>query len=99
MCRSDCHWVRRDQLDFMGYSMRTDTHRFIQWMVWDGANLLPRWDTVVGIELYDHTKTNQFDNSYLDETENENMAADPANAGLVKQMQTKLKVEVTKWIV
>ena len=83
----------------MGYSLRTDTHRFIQWMVWDGAKLRPHWDRVVAIELYDHSMTNQFDNSYLDETENENMAADPANAELVKQMQHKLKLEVTKWIV
>lgn len=24
---SDCHWVRNTELDFMGYSIRTDTHR------------------------------------------------------------------------
>ena len=38
----------------MGYSMRTDTHRYVQWMVWDGAKLLPDWSKVVGRELYDH---------------------------------------------
>ena len=26
--------------------MRTDTHRYVQWMVWDGARLLPDWSKV-----------------------------------------------------
>ena len=43
---SDCHWVRPSDVDFMGYSMRTDTHRLVQWMRWDGASLSPRWDQV-----------------------------------------------------
>ena len=58
---SDCHWVRPDSLDYMGYSMRTDTHRLIQWMVWDGTGkrgktgkMGPLWDKIVGLELYDH---------------------------------------------
>ena len=52
---SDCHWVRRDAMDFMGYSLRTDTHRFIEWFKWDGQALMPLWDQVVGRELYDHS--------------------------------------------
>eukprot|EP01043_Picozoa_sp_COSAG02_P037266 COSAG02_NODE_2783_length_8036_cov_41.488976_6_plen_90_part_00 len=49
---SDCHWVRPTALDFMGYSMRTDTHRLVQWMRWDGDRLQPKWDQIVGLELY-----------------------------------------------
>ena len=79
--------------------MRTNEYRIVVWMVWDGAKLLPKWDQVVGRELYDHTQNSQLDNSYLDETENENMAAIPQHASLLKQMEAKLKVEVTKWIV
>jgi hypothetical protein len=56
---SDCHWVRRNELDFMGYSLRTNKYRYIQWMVWDGAALHPKWDEVVGVELYDHTDHDQ----------------------------------------
>ena len=96
---SDCHWVRHDELDFMGYSMRTDTHRYVQWMVWDGAELLPDWSKVVGRELYDHSLNSQLDNSYLDETENSNLATDPAHASLLAEMEAMLKEEVTKWIV
>ena len=96
---SDCHWVRPSALDYMGYSMRTHAYRYIQWMAWDGAALLPRWDQGVGRELYDHSRNNQFDNSYFDETENENMAAQPQHAALVAQLEAQLKEEVTKWIV
>jgi hypothetical protein len=60
---SDCHWVRPDMLDYMGYSMRTDTHRLVQWMVWDGKRLQPKWGSVIGLELYDHSANNQLDNS------------------------------------
>jgi hypothetical protein len=62
---SDCHWVRPSALDYMGYSMRTDTHRIIIWYAWDGDKLLPDWGKVVGRELYDHSKNSQLDNSYL----------------------------------
>ena len=61
---SDCHWVRPSALDYMGYSMRTDTHRIIIWYAWDGEKLLPDWGKVVGRELYDHSKNSQLDNSY-----------------------------------
>ena len=95
---SDCHWVRPDALDFMGYSMRTDTHRLVQWMVWDGAELQPKWDHIVGLELYDHSSNSQLDNSYLDDTENENLAAVPAHAALLEQLQAQLRREAEKWL-
>ena len=41
----------------------------------------------------------QLDNSYLDETENSNLATDPAHASLLAEMEAMLKEEVTKWIV
>ena len=54
---------------------------------------------VVGVELYDHSQTSQLDNSYLDETENQNLAPLPQHAGLLQQLQAQLKTEVTRWIV
>lgn len=96
---SDCHWVRPDGIDFMGYSMRTDTHRLIQWMKWDRKTLSPIWDQIVGVELYDHSQNSQYDNSYLDETENENLAVQPSHSSLLNRLQAQLKAEVTQWIV
>lgn len=96
---SDCHWVRPSALDYMGYSMRTDTHRIIQWMKWDGLKLAPHWDQIVGLELYDHSHISQLDISYLDLAENENLAASAKHTKLLTWLQAQLQVEVTKWIV
>lgn len=68
-------------------------------MVWDGAKLVPKWDDVVGRELYDHSQNSQLDNSYLDETENKNLAYVSEYASLLAEMEVLLKQEVTKWIV
>jgi hypothetical protein len=38
-----------------------------------------------------------MDNSYFDETENENMASLPQHAGLVAQLEAQLKKEVSRW--
>ena len=95
---SDCHWVRRSAIDFMGYSMRTERYRYIQWMRWDGDALRPLWDEVVGRELYDHGQlSSQLDTTYMDDAENENMAPLPENRVLVAQLSARLKSEVTKW--
>jgi iduronate 2-sulfatase len=59
----------------MGYSMRTDRHRFTQWV---NRNDHSKVDAV---ELYDHQ---------TDPQENQNIAARPENAALVKELATKL---------
>ena len=45
------------------------------------------------------TLNGTLDNSYLDETENSNLATDPAHASLLAELEAMLKEEVTKWIV
>lgn len=99
MAMSDCHWTRRGGIDFMGYAIRTDTHRFVEWFVWDGEKLAPKWDEVHARELYDHSQVSQYDDSYLDQTENENLAEDASQAGLVSKLSALLRREVTKWLV
>lgn len=96
---SDCHWERREGIDFMGYSMRTDTHRFTEWFRWDGAKLAPLWDQVHARELYDHSRVSQFDDSYFDQTENVNLADDNDQAPLVRQLSAQLRREVQQWLV
>jgi arylsulfatase A-like enzyme len=59
----------------MGYSLRTDRHRFTQWVNReDHAN-------VAAVELYDHQ---------ADPLENQNLANRPENAALVKELAAKL---------
>ena len=100
---SDCHWTYRGHIDFMGYSMRTPTWRYTEWVEWDGTNLRPRWDALVGAELYDHAHDDGTEGT-MDAVEFENLAA-PAvtrrNATLAKivaELSERLHTEVEKWI-
>ncbi len=61
----------------MGYSMRTKNHRFTLWV--DRKN----HSTVAATELYDHR---------IDPQENQNIAAKPENADLVKELSAQLRV-------
>ena len=58
----------------MGYSMRTDRYRFTRWQQ------RGKPDKVEAVEIYDHLN---------DPDENVNLAADPANKELVKQLTTQ----------
>jgi arylsulfatase A-like enzyme len=60
----------------MGYSMRTDRYRFVRWQAPDD------FDTVHGVELYDHVN---------DPAENVNLAGEPEYADLVRELTEKLK--------
>jgi flagellin-specific chaperone FliS len=60
----------------MGYSMRTDRYRFTVWVHRDDHT------KVDAIELYDHQ---------TDPEENANVANDPANAELVKELMAQWK--------
>jgi hypothetical protein len=42
----------------MGYTMRTETVRYTEWVKWDGAKLRPIWAEHHGLELYDHSSDN-----------------------------------------
>jgi arylsulfatase A-like enzyme len=59
----------------MGYSMRTARYRFTQWVHEDNHS------KVAATELYDHQ---------ADPQENQNIAARPENAALVKELAAKL---------
>jgi iduronate 2-sulfatase len=50
-----CTMTPRDQLDWMGYSIRTDDWRYTAWVKWDGSTLQPEWTSVNATELYPHT--------------------------------------------
>ncbi|MBE7537795.1 MAG: sulfatase [Opitutaceae bacterium] len=60
----------------MGYSMRTDRYRFTIWCPFDAM------EKIVTTELYDHE---------FDPAENENIAARPENAKIVRELTAKLR--------
>ncbi|MBL9117004.1 MAG: sulfatase-like hydrolase/transferase [Verrucomicrobiaceae bacterium] len=60
--------------DYMGYAMRTDRYRYMEWLDAKSGAITSR-------ELYDHAN---------DSAENENIAARPEHAALLTQLSTQL---------
>jgi len=65
---------RHEGIDYMGYAMRTNQHRYVEW-------LDQRTGDIVAQELYDHD---------TDPDENENVAERPGNATLLHGLSQKL---------
>ena len=63
----------------MGYAVRVDMYRFVEWYGFNRTSAAPNWDDVWGTELYDHTKPAEFFND-----ENVNLAGS-------KEMQQKVQ--------
>jgi len=70
----------------MGYSIRVDKYRFVEWYSFDHLNGVPDYSMVWGIELYDHTMPSQFFNN-----ENVNLAYDPDKQSLVTELRQMLR--------
>ena len=56
----------------MGYSMRVDQYRFIDWYKFDHTSAMPDFNNIWDTELYDHSQLTEFFN----DDENTNMADD-----------------------
>ena len=55
----------------MGYSIKTRTYRYTEWVQYNTTSFRPHWDQVVAKEMYDHTLDpeehfNQADNEEFD---------------------------------
>jgi len=95
---SDCHWVERNYIDFMGYRMRTSNMSITRWVRWDGKHLRPDWNHVVGTELYSHEGNTGLGPEVYDDFENENLAEKPEYASIQAKLLTRLQAEVDKQI-
>ena len=62
-----CEEVEASEFTFIGHSIRTDESssigawRYTLWIKWDPIRLRPRWDEVVGEELYSHDGDSKAD--------------------------------------
>ena len=74
-----------DEEAVMGYAIRTDQYRFVEWYSFDHMTATPDITKVWGTELYDHTQEYQYFND-----ENVSMAADSNMASMVKEMRAML---------
>jgi hypothetical protein len=87
----NCFKVPREQIDFIGYSVRTARWRFTEWLHFNGTILHGDWrQPVVGRELYDHATDKSRDHDW-DQYENENVVKDPGNAGEVASLHRLLQ--------
>ena len=68
-------WVAPDGKEYMGYSIRTERYRYVEWINWQTKEY-------VANELYDHQ---------TDSPENKNIAGFAENAEVVKKLAEKLK--------
>jgi len=68
-------WSAPDGREYMGYALRTERYRYVEWMDWETK-------TNVATELYDHQ---------VDPQENNNIAGLPEHAALVQQLSVQLK--------
>lgn len=82
-CASD------DEPRVMGYAIRTRRWRYIEWVRFDKATTppTPRWDDVLGTELYDHTEGDSVENA----AEAANVVAQPALASVVAELSRQLR--------
>ena len=89
---TSCIKTKRQQFTFMGYSVRTDTHRATFWMHWDGGALAGNFSAPpAAIELYSHEGDGEAD---FDAFENENVA--DAQPELVAQLLARAKTQWAK---
>jgi len=65
----------------MGYAMRTDRYRYVEWYAWDQTSKTR--GEYISSELYDHDS---------DPGENLNLATDPSQAEVLKSLSAKLKL-------
>ena len=68
--------------EVMGYTITTNNYRYTEWAKFHLRPVYkPDWNTLLGVELYDHTK---------DPDENHNMADDPSYAMIKQELSQQL---------
>lgn len=65
----------------MGYSLRTKTHRYTEWIEISHKTFKPDWNNVVERELYDHI---------FDPNENLNLANKPEMKDVIEVLRRQL---------
>jgi iduronate 2-sulfatase len=83
--RKACNNTPKNEFDFMGYSMRSDTARYTAWFPWNQTALRAEFTRPYAAELYTH---NNDDSTSMDDFENANVAA--VETTLAASMHAKL---------
>lgn len=83
-CHNNCEQVQASDIGVMGYTVRTPSWRYTEWLAWDGNTCQADWDNVVARELYSHAQEGFYPIQF-DCCENDNVAANPEHATVVQQ--------------
>ena len=78
--------IRNHEEDVMGYAMRVDLWRFVEWYSFNRTSATPDFNTIWGTELYNHTLTTEVFND-----DNVNLAADPKMSVMVQDLRKVLQ--------
>ena len=87
--KDDCANVPREEIGWMGFTMRTPSWRFTTWVAWNGEALRPDWTKVNATELYAHDCDTPLCDNDFDRWDNENVAED--HASTVAALRTRLQ--------
>ena len=92
-CRSDlfvakCADAEEQPATFIGYSVRSATHRYTRWVSVSEAGD-PSWGSVIGEELYEET-SNEGDEDDFDLSERENIVGEAGSAAVLRQLSAAL---------
>ncbi len=68
-------WLAPDGVEYMGYAIRTERHRYVEWRRW-------KEKTLAALELYDLIE---------DPQENVNRVEEPGNEALIRELSGRLK--------
>ena len=71
--------------DVMGYAVRVDKYRYVEWVKFNRDTAEPDWGNVWGVELYDHSNPATFFNQ-----DNSNLANDPGMASIARELKQLL---------
>lgn len=76
---------RLEDIEIMGYSLRTKRFRYTEWIRFNSATFKKNWQKNFGTELYDYV---------LDPNETQNLHLKPAYKSLKLQLQKQLRSRV-----
>eukprot|EP00054_Salpingoeca_dolichothecata_P023903 m.160990 g.160990 ORF g.160990 m.160990 type:complete len:377 (+) comp24838_c0_seq4:1232-2362(+) len=86
-----CSFIAKQEMNYMGYSVRTRSWRYNEWHEWNRTALRPVWGNNVGRELYDHRQSSDWN------LETINLVNESQYADVVANLSAVLKQHFAPW--
>lgn len=90
-CSGEFGLTNASQFDWMGMSVRTPTHRYVEWREWDGPRLAPVWSgEPVAVELYAHDADDGNFETFVN-GESLNIASETDSLKVRKRLESQIR--------